>query len=249
MTQDVRNPNLAEFLNSMPAAYAHVFSPSEVCEHARIVGARGDRPVHVGLWRILPSGLTVLCVVADDRPGLMSRVSAAFVAHRVDVSSAQIYCRKLGRVVVEAVDFFWVRSTDAEGTRRVVGWSLVSSLERMLSELIKNERRSPSPQDWPASVDASHAEPKVFFDNDALKSERCVLVVETRDRPGLLLSITLALHQQKVEIVTSEIRTEGELAHDRFTLTERGQSSLSPDRLGGVRDAVFNAIRPRGVAR
>ena len=44
-------------------------------------------------WRRLPGGTTIACIVADDVPGLLSLVSAAFVAHHLDVTSAQIFCR------------------------------------------------------------------------------------------------------------------------------------------------------------
>src|SRR5262245_45314480 len=79
---------MTQFLASMPAAYRAAFTAHDAEEHAQIVYERGMEPVRVVVWRTLPQGILVMCVVADDRPGLVSLVSAAFVAHGLDVRSA-----------------------------------------------------------------------------------------------------------------------------------------------------------------
>src|SRR6187431_3476981 len=97
---------IREFIASMPAAYAQAFDLADAEEHARIAAARGAAVAQVAIWRMLPQGVAILCVIADDRPGLVALVSAAFLAHALDVRSAQIYCRSSGDGQVEAVDFF-----------------------------------------------------------------------------------------------------------------------------------------------
>ena len=57
--------------------------------------SRGDAPAHVEIWRRLPQGGAVACIVADDRPGLLSLISASLVAQSLDIVSAQAYTRAL----------------------------------------------------------------------------------------------------------------------------------------------------------
>src|SRR5690349_7663317 len=99
-----------EFIASMPPAYSQAFDIADAEEHARIAAARGSSVAEVAIWRMLPQGVAILCVVAEDRPGLVALVSSAFLAHALDVRSAQIYCRTTDGGLVEAVDFFWLRS-------------------------------------------------------------------------------------------------------------------------------------------
>src|SRR5688572_15826986 len=123
----------AEFMSSMPAAYAQAFDADDAREHARIVRARGSSPAQVEVWRTLPQGVAILCVVAEDRPGLVALVSAAFLAHALDVRSAQIYCRDTGSGKLEAVDFFWLRSV-AAGTALEV--ARLDACARTIRELL-----------------------------------------------------------------------------------------------------------------
>ena len=48
-------------------------------------------------------------MVADDRPGLLSLISATLVAQSLDVVSAQAYTRPRPEGGAEAVDFLWLR--------------------------------------------------------------------------------------------------------------------------------------------
>lgn len=60
---------------------------------------------------------------------------------------------------------------------------------------------------------------RVFFETKALESGLNVLIVEAHDRPGLL-GLVRVLHRQGVDIVASEIRTEGHHVRDRFTVVD-----------------------------
>src|SRR5262245_57577115 len=118
--QDHEQERIAAFLRTMPAAYARVFDRDDILAHLRIVERRAAAAAHAGVWRTLPDGGVVGMIVADDRPGLLSLVSAALVAHRLDVTSAQIYCRERADAVLEAVDLFWLRAADAARAPRSI---------------------------------------------------------------------------------------------------------------------------------
>src|SRR6187431_1883661 len=100
----------AAFIESMPAAYREAFTLEQIREHAAISARRGARVAHLELWRAFSDGLNVFCVVADDRPGLLSNICRVLVAHELEVLSAQIHCRSRRGHPMEAFDLFWVRA-------------------------------------------------------------------------------------------------------------------------------------------
>src|SRR5688572_18721579 len=87
------SPGVAEFLGSMPASYALAFSLAEIEEHADIVARRRGRPVHLERCGTFADKTTLVCVVADDRTGLLSLICHVLVGLHLEVVSAQIYSR------------------------------------------------------------------------------------------------------------------------------------------------------------
>src|SRR6187549_1041214 len=97
-----------QFLATMPAAYARLYGASEVAEHAAIVLRRGAQLVHAEQWQSANGPL--LCVVAEDRPGLLALVTDALLLQGMAIQSARAFCRELGRDRDEAVDFLELRA-------------------------------------------------------------------------------------------------------------------------------------------
>jgi [protein-PII] uridylyltransferase len=201
------------FVRSMPAAYARAFDELDAREHARIVYNRGSSVAQVEVWRMLPQGVAILCVVADDRPGLVALVSAAFLAHALDVRSAQIYCRDTGAGRLEAVDFFWLRNVSA-GTPLDV--ARLDACARTIRELLGADAAGPElPEHGMGGDPGAH----VGYSQDPTSSDRYEVVLEARDFPGLLHTAARLLHQHGLEVVRCEIRTEEGVARDRFWVT------------------------------
>lgn len=208
--------DLAGFLASMPAAYARVFDANEASEHASIAAARHGRPAHVSIWRTLPDGTAVLCIVADDRPGLLSLMCATLAKHWLSIRSAQVYCREREDGVVEAFDLFWVRASDPAGSPRLLSASDVASVTLQLTEYILQGELVEG------SLSSGEAdEPRVRYEPESLQGDEPVMIVEARDRPGLLLLITSTLHQLGFDILASQVSTAAGRAHDSFRLRSR----------------------------
>jgi UTP:GlnB (protein PII) uridylyltransferase len=92
-----------DFRQTMPEAYRNDFGDADAVEHARIVSDRRGAPVHVEAC--VNGRAPWICVVTDDRPGLLSLLSVAISAHGLNVKDARIYCRYRTPREREAIDF------------------------------------------------------------------------------------------------------------------------------------------------
>jgi UTP:GlnB (protein PII) uridylyltransferase len=232
--------DVAEFLRTMPAAYAQSFSPRDIHEHVRIVARRGLLSAHAEPWRGATSPPYV-CVVAEDRPGLLSFVTDALLVHGLNIKSAQIYCRRRSDGSWEAIDFFCVEPGDAEEELSVDELAnFAQTLRELIAEELIVERQAherdtiPVPRPRPS---------RVYFDLDGLKRNELVLVVEAPDFSGLLFAIASALHGQNARIVASQIRTDDGIARDRFHLALIDTQPFNGERLCDIQQAVWTAVR------
>ena len=234
------------FRASMSERYRQAFDEAAIREHAAIVSRRGvgeQRAAHVEIWRQLPKGVSALCVVADDRPGLLSFICASLVLHKMDVLSAQVYTRRLPEGGGEAVDFLWVRRDAGADHAMPV---LDADVERIcdgLRQLITDEVSIESAVERARSTRSvpPGASTNVTFDEDDDEG-LVVLTVETFDRPGLLLAITLALFRANVQIIASDAVSRAGRVVDRFSIVEVDGSPIRRSRRGVVQIEVLEAI-------
>ena len=228
---------MTAFLETMPAAYALAFTTSEVLEHERVVARRGAQRVHAELCSG-PSGEQV-CVVAEDRPGLLALVTDALLVHGLSIRSAKVYCRRSDDGQSEAVDFFQLQHGKGDISARV-GAAELGAFLQTLSELVAEDELAASrpstipPPSFPAT--------RVYFELEALRRGEATLLVEAPDTEGLLNAISNALHAQNVHIRASEIRTEGGVAHDLFELVSNDAEPLGEVRLCDIQQAVHAAL-------
>jgi [protein-PII] uridylyltransferase len=227
---------------SMPSRYGVLFDPRTVRRHAAVVYRRGNRPAWAEVWRTLPDGSAALCVVAEDRPGLLSAIAAALVLHRLDVITALVFSRTLANGDCEAVDLVWVRRaspTDTAAVEPEEAGSIGEVLSAILSGSISVEQiAARTPAAAPPSNDPSVHVRFQEIDEGGL----AVLLVEAPDRPGMLLTIALELFQHGAQIVRSLVRTADGRAFNRFELAEFSGTALSAERREQIRGAVFGAL-------
>jgi [protein-PII] uridylyltransferase len=240
-----RSAAAESFLASMPERYFLANSAASIVEHARVVGERGERVAHVARvpWRHPEAA--ELCVVAEDRPGLLAGIAAAITANRLEVLAAQVYSRQ-AEDRVEAVDLFWVRDRDG-GTEGVAGAlpRLARDLDEVCSgradagELLAARLGSASP--WRERP--SPAVPTEVLVDGRASPRHTVVEVFARDRPGLLHRLARALHELGLSIALSKINTEGTRVADVFYVSELDGSKVAPGpRYGAIHDALVKAI-------
>jgi UTP:GlnB (protein PII) uridylyltransferase len=227
MSEPATNNELSAFMASMPPSYLETFDRRAMAEHAQIVKERGSRPVHAAVWRVLPQGLAVVCVVARDRPGLLGTLSTAFVLHRLNVTTALVYCRQHEDGHAEAVDFFWVRRRDYRRGHREA--PTPDDLDRCLRTLVGFVQADVEPEVLltPSMAPPEPGpDPRVYFEESAQGEPH--LVVEAPDGPGLLMAVARTLYRCQVTIVSSEVHTDGKRARDRFTIAAENSDTQSP---------------------
>lgn len=226
----------------MPDRYLSAFDDVAISEHAAIAARRKGAPAHVEIWRQQPKG-GALCVVADDRPGLLSFISAALAIQHMDVLSAQAYTRRLPDGSGEAFDLLWLRRDAAAGHPLPVLDADVEAIAHVLRDLITGTLsiEAAAARARPSRTVPRGASTHVRFDEDADEG-LVVLTVETFDRPGLLLAITLALFRAGVQILSSDAVTRGGRVVDRFSIVEVDGSPIRRNRRGLVQIAVLEAM-------
>jgi [protein-PII] uridylyltransferase len=230
-----------EFSASMPARYRVLFDPGTIRRHATVSHRRETRPAYAEVWRTLPDGSAAMCIVGEDRPGLLSTIAAALVLHRLDVLTALVFSRPLNETKREAVDLVWVRranATDKEPIRPEEAVSVGEVLSAILAGKISVEQIASRTAGSPPAPDARIV---VRFD-DADDEGLAALFIDAPDRPGILLTIAHVLFQQGAQIVRSLVRTADGRAFNRFEISEFNGGPLSPQRREQIREAVHAAL-------
>jgi [protein-PII] uridylyltransferase len=235
-----------EFANSMPRAYQKATNAETQAEHAGVALRRGDDIAYIELLTPTRDAPSTLLVVADDRPGLLATISAAFVLSDVDVIDAEAHTRRTSGGRAEAVDVFWVRKAGADKTRPVTP-EQITEVQVTLSHLLegKLDRAAASQRASLAPVKVSETIVRFLESKDGALS---TLEVETDDRSGLLLALAHALFEQDVQIEESEVRTVEGRVYDRFHIVEFDGKPIAPARRLEIQVAVLSAIQPVGPA-
>jgi UTP:GlnB (protein PII) uridylyltransferase len=226
-----------DFLASMPAGYAKTVSAAEVREHARIAQQRGVRLAYAE--PCTSGGAPVVCLVADDRPGLLSLVTDALLVHGLGVRKARAYCRKRSDGRTEAIDFVELYRSNASGPLEVEPSELAAFVQT-LTELIVED--APSSVARIAARVSSERRTRAYFELEALARGEYLLVVDAPDSQGLLNAITSALYAQGSAISGCQLDTEAGFARNRFELELGGFGAPTSAELCDIQLAVLSAL-------
>ena len=237
-------PPSAEFRASLPDSYRRNFDVRASDAHDAISAGRGERLARVGTFPSPRPG-TALCVTAEDRPGLLATISAALVLCRLDVIEAEAYTRHRPGLPDEAVDVFWVRHDPPDRRGEPVTPEDVLTLESTLVGLLegKLDRNRLSDPGARRAATPGAVETVVRFIEDR-EGSFATLEVETGDRSGLLLSLAQALFNQRVQIIGSQVKTNGSRVFDRFSIVELDGSPITAGRRLEIQVAVLTAVDP-----
>lgn len=233
-------------------APAHIVAPAQVVDQAPIV----DQAPVVDQAQVVDQAPIVaeaqdnvdLCVVAEDRLGLLASIAAAISANHFDIQAAQVNSRPLPGGGYQAVDLFWVRSPAHEGAKQ----RRLAQLKRDLAAVVRGDvspealvegrlAASRSRRPTPAVVT------EVLFDHHA-SSQYTVIEVLAEDRPALLFTLAAALSELGVSISIAKISTEGKRAVDVLYATEANGTRIAPGaRTEQIRARLLEALGAGGA--
>jgi UTP:GlnB (protein PII) uridylyltransferase len=134
-------------------------------------------------------------------------------------------------------------------SRRDIGGEEIESVESLLADLMRGDRFAESLVAR-AKVEVPYSAPGltwVRFEED--QGDHAVLVVQTLDRPGLLLAITRCLFCLDVQIVRSEVDTTHGTAMDRFYLLGFDGRPIPAERRAHIEAEVMAAVESEGRSR
>jgi [protein-PII] uridylyltransferase len=232
------------FVSSLPKRYRENVESAAINTHARVVSERGDEPAHLGTFASSRPDSLAVCIVASDRPGLLANISAALVLCGIDVVDAELYTRKTPKGEREAVDLFWIRRGPDQDARGPVNEQDVSELKTTLIGLLTGKLSREEAKQRAAEVARDKRRDTIVRFIEGEDGSFSTLEVETADRPGVLLALSQALFDQRLQIVSSEVRSKDGAAFDRFTVTERDGASVSSERRLEIQVAVLSALEP-----
>ena len=246
---------LERYAEAMPARYVLAGEPGSVLQHAELVRCHLADEATASVALVSPPSREAvqLCVVAEDRPGVLADIAAALAAARLQVHAAQIHSCRLttssGDTRELAVDIFWLQS-GAEpagpgslgGVERQIG-KLQRELRSLLAggsdaaTLVRSRRRRGRRERGGPAVAT-----RILVDNRA-SPKHTVVEVLTRDRPGLLFALSHAIYSHGLSIAVAKIATEGTRVVDVFYVNERnGDKVPAGDRTERLRSALVDTI-------
>jgi len=224
-------PELAPLVGALDDRFVGSLSPRQIARHLALAHRRAQSgvPVDIEVAAYPLKGHTEVAVVADDCLGLLSHIAGVLAAHRVSIDAAVVTTvdPPVGGPAL-ALDVFSVRdpygkTIAAEDAR----WAAIrgdlctvmqSSAERgaAVAELIDRRRRRSSlrPRVTPAVATSVHVV------QDA-SQDFTVIEVATRDRVGVLHTITRTMTELGLDIHLAKVSTEGERVADAFYVTDR----------------------------
>jgi len=233
---------LEEFQASMPAVYREAFDAEAIEAHAGIAHRREGSATRCEIWKDLPERVVAICIIADDRPGLLSQISAVLLAHEIDVVTAHAYCRTRADGAKEAVDFLWLRRVARKnGSYAPIRARDVGAIGEMVDALVRGKATFDPAIHFARAVRTAAAETRVRFD-DGAGDGTMVLTVEATDRPGLLLVVTKAIFRAGLQIVGLRATSDHGRAIDRFHLAELDGKPLVQARLLALQVEIFSAL-------
>jgi UTP:GlnB (protein PII) uridylyltransferase len=230
------------FYDTMPRRYQQLFHGPTVQEHAEISRRRGSAPAHAEIWRRLPQGAAIVCLVADDRSGVVSHLGTALATRSIDLLGAHIYFRH-ALYGVEVLKLLWLRRDEVIAP--VLTEGDLGRIVDLMGGLITGELRMdgrPSPRRRPPPTDAATI---VRFEPTEDARQPAVLTLETLGRPGLFTAVSRLLQAANTTLVDSrQSRGPGDWMTYRFLVLDADGRGPDQYRRGLLQAEILRLVEP-----
>jgi [protein-PII] uridylyltransferase len=252
MVDAPRRGALESFLAGMPERYLTATPEPQIVAHFELMNRLRDewstRPQeeHPNLFvstvrHFEEAEYTEYTICTPDRPGLFAMITGVLTAHGMNIVGARITTSRGGI----ALDTF--RLGHVEGREMVLEPERWERVQHMLERVLRGEvdieklvasSGGSSILERPAPAGAT----EVIADNE-IADNYTVLDVITRDRVGVLFTITHTLHRLGLVIHLAKITTQVHQVFDVFYVTDASGAKLTdPERLQHVRDTMTSQL-------
>jgi len=206
---------IASYAAQFYPSYWTAFSTKQLVKQAELVDSFSfeDEPLAISFEVDEKNNTTIMIVIAQDHPGLFSRIAGAVALSQLTIVNARINTRKDGAIL----DSFRLQDDDRQA---VTDPKLLERLKLRISEALRGEMNLhiALEKKWksqPARLRALSVPPRVIVTNKRSKTHT-VIEVNGRDRPGLLYQVTYHIAQMGLQINSASVSTYGEKAVDVF---------------------------------
>ena len=208
----------AEFEKHADSFYLSYWTAFDTDAHVKQAGliqkfTSQDKPLAIEFDVDSESRTTIMTLIAQDHPGLFSRIAGTVALQQMTIVSARINTRKDGTILDE------FRLQD-DKNQAVTDRAKLAQLATKIEEALKGQMNLHKALEkrWasqPARLRAMSVPPRVIVTNKRSKSHT-VIEVNGRDRPGLLYQLTYHIAQMGLQITSASVSTYGEKAVDVF---------------------------------
>lgn len=246
--------NLAEYpsavlerhLVTMPRAWLLAQDPRGLVEQSiQMLEFRREDELHLRAVADPEAGIWEVTVVANDRPGLFSRVVGVLGLHGLNVLGAEAYTREDG----VALEIFQVegeigQATDmgalAADARKALRGRL--ALDARLADLRRRRIEDRVLANGERGTRPAMAQPEIQVDDEA-SDFYTVVEVRAPDRVGLLYTITQALVEMELDIHVAKVSTYGDEVVDVFYVRDvEGQKITEGDFAAEIARAIQHRL-------
>jgi len=236
-----------DFIEAMPGRYFLTTPEEDMPFHYRLLRRLRDEPFLAAVFHHPEHGHSEVAICAHDQPGLFASIAGVLAAMELNVLSARISTRRDGLIL----DVFRISHQGrAEVVMDAGKWSRMElQLQRVLggkadvAELVRRSRSSLSRRP------AVKASTQVRWDN-AASDDFTIIEVYTRDRPGVLFTITYLLSKLEVSIHLAKISTDVDRVADVFYVADgEGRKIRDEKRLEALREALHDELDPKDDGR
>ena len=206
---------IAAYQSQFYPSYWTSFSTDRLVKQAHLVEGFSfdDSPLGISFEDDVKNNTTIMTVIAQDHPGLFSRIAGAVALSHLTIVNARINTRKDGAIL----DSFRLQDNDRQA---INDHKILDRLHARIAQALGGEMNLHIALEkrWnsqPARLRALSVPPRVIVTNKRSKSYT-VIEVNGRDRPGLLYQLTYYIAQMGLQIQSASVSTYGEKAVDVF---------------------------------
>ena len=212
---------------------------SAIAWHTRLLLDHSEHAnrIQIFMHEDVKRGCSEIFTFGPDRDGLFAETAAVLDQLGFNVLGARVDTDSQGKV---SVNSYFVLEEDGSAISQARKLEIIDTLQHTLN----NTEGSTAAvvRRMPRALKSFVRELQIELSQDKAHAVTQLSVI-THDRPGLLALIGLVLAEYKLRLHRARIVTEGAIARDTFTLTDRSNKPLTePAQLESIRKALLQTL-------